>query len=152
MIIVMAPGDATIVSQSRAQSYNFPAIYGETYIAGGRAAIPQAAPGENVFFVGHGVSQGGSGNAEIGEAAGDFGMDGEELWDNFKEIFPDLYNGDVYIDACASADPVEDLFSVIETFKAQSAITLDSSAVFGRTGSPVGDIPQPGDAAWVEAI
>jgi hypothetical protein len=154
LIIVLAPGDEEIVSRSRDQCFNFPEKYGEiTYVAGpGRNDIPQAGPHENVFFVGHGVSLGGSGNAEIGEERGRFAFDGIQLWERFgRAVFPSLYAGDVYIDACESADFPAEMFSVIETFRSQSDLTLNNSSVFGRTGSPVGDIPPPGDEAWVEA-
>jgi hypothetical protein len=151
LIIVLAPRDADIVRNSRAQSFNFPEIYGETYIAG-EGAVPQLGVGEDVFFVGHGVVVGDSGNAEIGDEDGDFAVNGIELWQQFEDIFPDMYQGRVYIDACHSADFPDDAFSVIETFKSQSAIGLGDTQVFGRTGDPVGDIPRP-DAVntWFEA-
>lgn len=150
MIIVLAPNDDRVVRAARAQSYNFPGIFGETYIAG-RDAVPEAGPTEAVFFFGHGTSLGDSGNAEIGEKSGDFALDGLELWDNYKDVFPDLYTGDVYVNACESADYPEDMFSLIETFRSQSAIALNDSSVFGRTGSPDISLPQPGTDAWTEA-
>jgi hypothetical protein len=147
LIIVLAPEDDVIVRQSRAQSYNFPEIFGETYIAG-RDAIPQAGPRETVFFIGHGTERGRSGNAEIGARGGAFGFDGLELWQSFREIFPDLYAGNVFIDACESADFADDMFSLIEVFRSQSDLTLQDTSVFGRAGGPEGPMPPPGDDAW----
>jgi hypothetical protein len=151
MIIILAPSDATIIATARLQSFNFPETYGAVYIMG-RDQVPLAGETENVFFSGHALVNGSTGGPEIGEENGDLAMSGLELWENFKRVFPDQYQGDVFVDACESADNDTDMFSLIEQFRSQSDLNLDSTAVYGRTGSPAaGDpIPPPGDEAWVE--
>ena len=151
MIIVLSPGDAQIIQQSRDQSYNFPDVYGATYVMT-KDKIPPLDEGEDLFFIGHGIEQGDSGNAEIGDESGVVALDGMELWDNFKDIFPDMYEGRVFVDACKAANFAQGMFSLIEVFRSQSDIGLgDGVGIYGRSGIPVGDIPSPDDLAWRKA-
>lgn len=152
MIIVLSPSDGEIVAAAQQRSFNFPEIFGRTYILG-QGEIPMLGENESLFFTGHALIDGDSGNPEIGEESGALAMDGLELWDNFKHIFPDQYQGNVLIDACESNDHPADGFSIAEAFRSQSDLVLDSSAVFGRTGSPpaADPIPFPGDPQWSRA-
>jgi hypothetical protein len=151
MIIVLAPNDGNLIRSARRQSANFPEIYGRTYLGDGSVAIPPLGELEDLFFSGHGLIDGASGNAEIGDAGGDFALDGLELWDNFKDIFPDMYQGRIYIDACEAADFGQDMFSLIETFSSQSDVTLGDAGVYGRSGDVGYEIPQPDDPGWTSA-
>lgn len=148
MIIVASPADQTIIKTARNQSYNFPGIYGETYVMGGDKEIPKLAPEENLFVIGHGIEKGGSGVAEIGDASGAFAVDGLELWDNLKAIFPDMYSGDIFVDACKSANFAEDNFSLIEVLKTQVDVAFTDVDVFGRYGDVGGPIPGPTEEGW----
>jgi hypothetical protein len=150
VIIVLAPGDDRVIEAAKAQSQNFPEIYGRTYVAQ-RDAIPMLDENEDLFFSGHGIARGNSGNAEIGDEDGAFALDGLELWDNFKGIFPDMYQGNVYVDACEAADFAAGMFSLIETFRSQSSVELGDVSVFGRAGGAGFDVPPPDDASWIEA-
>lgn len=152
MIIVMSPSDQDIITAARNRAYNFPADFGKVYIAG-KDKIPMLGEGEALYFTGHAVRNGSSGNAEIGDESGAFGMDGLELWDNFKELMPSMWQGDVYVDACESADFDFDMFSLIETFKSQSGVGFANTEVYGRTGSPgtTDPIPLPTADVWESA-
>jgi hypothetical protein len=150
MIIILAPDDADLVRAAQAQAYNFPEIYGRAYIAG-QDQIPQLGPNESLYFTGHGVKVGDGGNAEIGDENGDLAMDGLELWDNFRHVFPDMWDGSVYVSACESADFARGMFSIIEVFKTQADMVFDGAPIYGQTGSPGFDIPNPGSQDWFEA-
>lgn len=157
MIIVLAPSDAGIVAQSRARSYDFPGIYGQTYVAT-VDRIPQLGPTETLFFIGHGIAQGSQGVPEIGDARGDFALTGLDLWASYgigtpaePGIFPPLYQGRVFIDACESGDFPQDMFSLTETFWSQAQEAIDGIEVYGRAGDVSGPIPFPDDPSWVDA-
>jgi hypothetical protein len=151
MIIVAAPSDEQIKQTARDQSYNFPDIYGETFIMGGDVAMPRLGHNEKLFIIGHGVDKGDSGVAEIGEASGAFAVNGLDLWESIKEIFPDMYHGAVYVDACKSADFVPDNFSFIEVLRSQVDVAFDGVEVFGRFGDVGGEIPRPTSTDWTRA-
>jgi len=149
LIIVVAPNDVQIIQIAQQQGNDPAGVFGNDIVAGG-GPIPALAANENLFFIGHGIA-GGGGNAEIGDANGAFAVDGLELWDNFSAIFPGGYGGDVYIDACYSANYPAGMFSLIETFKANADLVLNHTFVFGRTGQVAGLMPPPGDPTWVQA-
>jgi hypothetical protein len=142
MIIVASPSDAGIIATARAQSNNWPDIYGDTYILG-QDQLPPLEAGENLFVIAHGIAKGASGVAEIGEQSGAFYVNGLEFWDNLKGIFHSLYSGDIYIDACFSANVAYDNFSFIEVLKAKTDGALTDVDIFGRFGRIGGDIPDP---------
>ncbi|MCR8998764.1 hypothetical protein [Rahnella perminowiae] len=60
------------------------------------------------------------------------------------------YKGNVYIDACESADNTEDLLSFAETFYLDFHADHQTSKVLGITGVSQGMIPLPDDSKWIE--
>lgn len=153
MIIVVSPADKRIVKTAKEQSYNFPDIYGSTFIIG-ENEIPELDHNEDLFIIGHGIKEGDSGVAEIGNADGAYAFDALELWDSLiKQVLPDMYSGNIYVDACSSADWAWDNFSFIETLQTQVDVADSVDArVFGRVGEVGGGIPAPTDPnSWTEA-
>jgi hypothetical protein len=172
MIIIVAPKDSALIQNNAQQSRNFPEIYGDSYVYDGNSYWkmeynsstgrfegkpdnnPRLEAGENVFISGHAIEKGDTGNAEIGDESGGVSLNGIELWDKVVEpIIPDLYRGSFFVDACSSADFARGAFSVIETFKSQADINLESPAIYGRTGDVGYEIPRPGaEGVWTELM
>lgn len=168
MIIVLSPGDADLIASARRQSFNETGIYGETFVvwttgvAGNKVThfldshdvevpAPQLGAREKLFVSGHGVAEGGTGVAEIGDAEGGYAMDGIEFHQNvFDKIRPAIYEEDIYVDACSSANWGEDNFSFIEVLKTQVDVSPGcDSDVFGRWGDVGYEIPHPdAPGAW----
>lgn len=150
VIIVLSPNDAGIINLARGQSHAQPGTFGQTFVTNG-GQIPQLQPNESLVFIGHGTTRGTENSPQIGDANGDFGLDGVELWDNFRSRFPAGYTANVYIDACQSANFPRNMFSLIEVFKSQADPHLPRTRIFGRAGAAAGAIPAPGDRGWVQA-
>lgn len=144
MLIVLAPDDAGIIEIAKSHSTDNPEIYGKAYIWGDD--MPKLNQNENLFIVGHGN------NTEIGNAKGDFFVNGIALILNLKPLFPPDYDGCIFIDACHSGDIPPGKFSLIEQVRSQAeCLPIKHVVVYGRKGTVSGAVPAPGDSAWVSA-
>jgi hypothetical protein len=150
MIIVVCTDDAALVAIARASSQSHPAVFGNYYQIYTQQ-IPQLAAAENLFLIAHGAYAGDDNNPVIGDARNAFYVNAVELFENIRGLFPVGYSGNVYIDACESADHDEETFSFCEVFLTQIQAVHGGNRVFGRNGAVRGMIAQPGDAGWVEA-
>ncbi len=150
MIIVVSPSDNDMLTTSRDQSANFPGIYGETYAWGD--SIPPLQPTENLFITGHCTSE--NDIPLIGDSNADdpYEMTGAELALNIKDIFPEMYEGSVYVSACSSSDAGGYGFSLIEQFKNNLDQSVGNCDVFGQSGDVDYEIPPPSDPAWQPSI
>ncbi|ACU71566.1 conserved hypothetical protein [Catenulispora acidiphila DSM 44928] len=115
--------------------------------------IPPLGINEDLYVIAHGVAEGSDGKPVIGDQGDSLTLDAPTFWENVKPIFPDGYQGDVYIFACESADPGPGLdFSFAEGFAVY--VKGDRSVhcrVFGGSGEVGGMIPLPSDPMWIEA-
>lgn len=105
---------------------------------------------EDLFIISHGAFQGDNGRPVIGDKTKDFYLNGDSLYLNIKSIIPQSYIGNVYIDACESADSTEVLLSFAQTFYLEFHADYPTSKVFGITGVSSGLIPLPDNTAWVD--
>lgn len=152
MIIVVCTDDDELYEAARRDAANFPEIYGEVYTVFDQN-LPELGPEENLFISAHGTELGDDGNAVIGSEANDFYINAVDFWENIKDIFPDMYSGNVLVDACNSADwgGGGDIPSFASALQTQIGEVYGGAEVFGRTGEPnmLDPIPMPGDGAWV---
>ncbi len=113
--------------------------------------LPVLDAAEAVLFSGHAILDD-KGDSKIGThtepmpgEVEDFGFSGRELYENFKEIFPDTWQGGTFIDGCETADSPVDGFSLSENFKSAIEDTLGGGAefdVYGRVGEAAMEIPK----------
>jgi hypothetical protein len=149
MIIICCTDDPSlrqIAINSAASSAN---TFGQIYQIF-KGQIPQLGLKENLFIIAHGAFADKSGNPVIGDKdmRRPFALNGIELWQNINGIFPAGYSGNVYIDACESADHDDQVFSFIEVFYTQVNLHFPRTMVYGRNGSPGGLISLPTSNAW----
>lgn len=150
MIIVASPGDNNIIQLAQNQSQQSHNIFGNTHVMGTNQ-IPPLGLNEHLFILGHGIKKGDSNLPEIGDENGAFALDGDELFDNLRSVFPAGYAADVYIDACQSANIPRGDFSFVELFKTRITNVFEGVRVFGRVGDICGNTPHPGDTQWRQA-
>ena len=150
MIIILSQDDLVqLRAIAQASVQQNPGVFGDIYPIG--SPIPPLGLNENLFVIAHGAFDDASGNPVIGDENEGYILDGLELWDNLQGIFPQNYTGNVYIDACESADHNNEVFSFIEVFYSQTDIHLPNTSVFGVNGDSAGTIDLPGDPSWVQA-
>ena len=150
MIIIVCTDDESLVRIAQKTSQSNPSVYGKYYKAF-KDKIPVIGSQENLFIIAHGAYHGDDGNPVIGDETNAFYVNAVDFYKNIKGIFPDGYSGNVYIDACESADHEEETFSFTEVFKAQIQRDHGNTEIFGRNGCISGMIPLPGDSRWKRA-
>jgi len=150
MIIIVCTDDPQLVQIAQNSSQQNPGVFGNYFQVFN--PIPQLGQGEDLFIVAHGAYEGDDGNPVIGDENLAFYVNAVELWENIQTIFPQYYNGNVYIDACEAADHDENTFSFSEVFNTQIQAMFGATQVFGRNGAVAGAIPLPTSAGWQLAV
>lgn len=149
MIIIVCTDDAQLISIAQASIKKYPQVFGDAYLIY-KDTIPSLEKNENLFVIAHGAFNDASGNPVIGDKQKDFYVNGIEFWTNIHTIFPSGYSGNVYIDACESADHDGEVFSFIEVFHSQFNVKFNGK-VYGKNGATSGLISLPSDSAWKPA-
>lgn len=149
MIIICCTDDPGLRQIAISSSASSPNTFGQIYQIF-KGQIPQLGLNENLFIIAHGAFADKSGNPVIGDKdmQRPFALNGIELWENIRNIFPPGYSGNIYIDACESADHDDEVFSFIEVLYSQVNLYLPRTMVYGRNGSPGGLISLPTSNAW----
>lgn len=150
MILIVCTDDANLTAIAQHSANGNPAVFGHYYQAFGHQ-VPLLGVHEDLFIIAHGAYHGDDGNPVIGDQAAAFYVNAVELYQNIAHIFPQGYTGNVYIDACESADGTAYTFSFTEVFLTQIHVHFGQTAVYGRNGAAGGLIPLPGSAGWVRA-
>jgi hypothetical protein len=151
MILVVCTDDPKLMTVAQKSAQKNPKIFGNVYQAF-KDKVPAIGANENLFVIAHGAFKDAkTGGPVIGDKEQDFIVDGAELWENIKGIFPENYKANIYIDACESADKDEYVISFIELFFTRINIQLNTSMVYGRNGTSSGLIAVPTDKGWVSA-
>ena len=150
MIIVVCTDDKNLMGLAREATDRNKAVFGGSYQIFAEP-LPDLGTRENLFIIAHGSFQGAGGVPAIGDHDIEraFELNGVELYQNISTIFPDNYIGNIYIDACKSADHDNYTFSFCEVFHSQINPFYDSD-VFGRNGTVRGRIPTPRSRGWVK--
>jgi hypothetical protein len=151
MIIVVCTDDAglfQIAIQSRDRT---PSAFGQIFKIFDQR-IPTLGINENLFLIAHGAFHGDDGNPVVGDKRNAFFVNAVVLFRALQEggIFPGGYQGNVYVDACESADHDNATFSFIEVLQAQLQPHY-RTVVFGRNGTAGGLIPLPDSGNWRRA-
>lgn len=149
MIIVACTDDPNLVEIAQKSSQKYPAVFGKYYKVFD-TVIPQIDRGEDLFVIAHGVYNGDEGRPVIGDRQRDFYLNAEDLYLNLKTHFPQGYKGNIFIDACESADynNTVSFIEILKTFINDGGL---KSRVFGREGCSSGLISLPTDRGWIEA-
>jgi hypothetical protein len=150
MIIIVCTDDPGLTNIAQQSIVAHPGVFGNFYQIYTNP-IPQIGAAENLFIIAHGAYNGDDNNPVIGDQANAFYVNAVELWENIQNIFPHGYQGNVYIDACESADNDAQTFSFAEVFLTQIQAMFGTTQVYGRNGTVGGQIPVPGDPTWVQA-
>ena len=152
MIIICCTDDPGLRQIAIASASSSPNTFGQIYQIF-KGQIPQLGLRENLFIIAHGAFADRSGNPVIGDKDMNrpFALNGIELWENTKGIFPAGYSGNVYVDACESADHDKVVFSFIEVLYSQINLHFPRTMVYGRNGSQGGLIPLPTSNTWKAA-
>jgi len=152
MIIVVCKDDPALLDVARDQADNDPAEFGAFYEVF-KDQIDPLQQGENLFVSAHGAYKGDDGNPVIGDSAKDFFVNAVEFYENLDggSIFPDGYEGKVYISACESSNNPRGAFSFAEVFKAQIQGKYPKTKVFGQKGSVGLNIPRSDARGWDQA-
>jgi hypothetical protein len=146
MIIIVCTDDKQLEEIASASSQKYFDVFGNYFNAFDKE-IPILQSSENLFIIAHGAFDGDEGNPVIGDKKKGFYVNGLELWENLKKIFPVNYTGNVYIDACESADHDNSVFSFIEVFYSQYNLKF-TTMVFGINGASSGLIALPANKKW----
>ncbi|HYE75899.1 MAG TPA: hypothetical protein VEF04_21320 [Blastocatellia bacterium] len=149
MIIIVCTDDPKLEVIAKGSSESNPEVYGKYYKVFG--TIPKLGKHENLFIIAHGAYKGDDRNPVIGDKRQAFYVNAVELYLNIKRIFPVEYDGNVYVDACESADHDEETFSFIEALLTQIQVDHSDTDVYGRNGTASGLIPLPNARGWVKA-
>lgn len=149
-MIVVCTDDLSLMAVAQETSALSSDVYGSYYQAYS-VRIPPVGDNENLFIIAHGAFEGDEDKPVIGDERNAFYVNGEELYVNIKDTFPDNYSGNVYIDACESADSDMYTYSFAESFKRQIQHDHPNADVFGRNGKVSGLIPPPDDPKWTKA-
>lgn len=150
MILIVCKDDEKALEKIAKDSVKAnPNVFGKVFFAY-KDPLQNLGINENLYIIAHGAFKDASGNPVIGDKNEDFYVNGIELWMNIKGIFPVKYLANVYVDACESADHDSRVFSFIEVFYTQFALS-NNGMVFGKNGASSGLIPTPGNPKWIPA-
>lgn len=152
MILVVCKDDNELLEKALQQSNEDEAIFGECNILEFSGELPDPLDiSENLFVTSHGSMNWEENNSVIGDReVTDYYFNGVTFFNRIKNIFPDNYQGKIYISACESADHSFSYFSFIEVFKSQIDVYYPVS-VYGQKGKVDYIIPYPNDPSWVKA-
>ncbi len=152
MVIVVCTDDDKLLQLAQQQANTRPTVFGKCYLIF-KDQIPQLGQSENLFIGAHGAFKGDDGNPVIGDKEKAFYVNAVDFHANIKGIFPDNYQGKVFIYACESADYAPGSFSFAEVFKAQLQVGHPKVRVYGQKGE-VGlkGVVGPEDKGWVEIM
>ncbi len=150
MIIIVCTDDPQLEKIAQKSIKKYPGVFGDYYKVFDED-IPVLDANEDLFIIAHGAFEGDDGNPVIGDKSVEraFYLNALGLLQNIGNIFPAFYSGDIYVDACESADHNDYTFSFIEVLQAQIQTRYDSN-VYGKNGSPSGLIDPPG-GTWTRA-
>ncbi len=148
MILIICTDDPNLELVARNTVMRYPDIYEASYKIF-HSQLRSLKKSENLFIISHGAFQGDNDRPVIGDKAKAFYLNGDALYKSIKDIIPEDYRGDIYIDACESADSTEDLISFADTFYLEFHQDYPTSGVYGITGVSHGLIPLPSDSKWV---
>jgi hypothetical protein len=155
VLITVCTDDDELVRAAQRQSQLSPHIYGNCY-QGFVDAVPQLGVTENLFVTSHGAFDWDGivpPQPVIGDETHDLYLTAADLYDNLPGVFPNGYQGSVYISACESGDPGG---PAALSFAQLFVIALDAAgrqgiAVYGHQGEVGLRTPPPGDPNWVRA-
>lgn len=151
MIIVVCTDDPGLVAIARECTRINAPVYGNNYKIF-HNVIPPLTQYENLFVIAHGAFRGDDGNPVIGDQEAAFYVNGVALYENLAPIIPANYRGNVYVDACESANNNAYTISFCEAFKSQIQPSRNPAPrVYGRNGTVGGLIPLPDAPGWREA-
>ena len=148
MILIVCTDDPVLERVAKETLRRYPGIYSATYKIF-HSQLRELRKDEDLFIISHGAFQGDNDRPVIGDKEKAFYLNGDALYLNIKEIIPENYKGNVYIDACESADSTEDLLSFAETFYLDFHADHQASKVLGITGVSNDLIPLPDDSKWI---
>ncbi|MFI8417202.1 hypothetical protein ACQKDS_12235 [Serratia sp. NPDC078593] len=150
MILVVCTDDSNLISVANRSILKYPLVYGQRYQVF-HDDLPMLKADENLFIIAHGAFLGDNGLPVIGDGDTnrDFYINGNTLYQSLASKFPPDYVGNVYIDACESADNTEEMLSFAETFYVYFAVDHQNSGVFGINGASSGLIPLPDNPKWI---
>ncbi|WP_431224955.1 hypothetical protein ACQ86O_09060 [Serratia sp. L9] len=148
MILIVCTDDENLIAVANRSIIKSPLVFGSRYQVF-HDVLPALSVDENLFIIAHGAFLGDNGLPVIGDKAAAFYLNGNTLYQSITAIIPDHYQGDIYIDACESADNTEEMLSFAETFYVYFHDEHKDSHVFGVNGSSSGLIPIPGDPKWI---
>lgn len=129
MILIICTDDHNLESVAKNTVMKYPDIYEASY----KIFHSQLRPlkkSEDLFIISHGAFQGDNDRPVIGDKEKAFYLNGDALYTSIKDIIPEDYRGDIYIDACESADSTEDLISFSETFYLEFHQDYPTSGVY----------------------
>ncbi|TQI82337.1 hypothetical protein FHU10_2694 [Serratia fonticola] len=148
MILIVCTDDDSLVTIANRSIIKNPLTFGLHYQVF-QELLPPLAKYENLFIIAHGAFLGDNGMPVIGDQEEDFYLNGSTLYQSIAAIIPGDYQGNVYIDACESADNTEEMLSFAETFYVYFRDKHKDSHVFGVNGCSSGLIPLPDDPKWI---
>ncbi|AYA05597.1 MULTISPECIES: hypothetical protein [Rahnella] len=148
MILIVCTDDPELEHVASASMAQYQSVFKSSYKIF-HSELRLLGKSENLFIISHGAFQGDNDRPVIGDKAKAFYVNGDTLYLNVKSIFPPDYTGNVYIDACESADSTDVLLSFAQTFYLDFHPDSPTSKVFGLTGVSSGLIPLPDNTAWV---
>ncbi len=151
MVIVVCTDDKDLLKLAHQQANSNAPVFGKCYLAF-KDQIPQLGQNENLFIGAHGAFKGDDGKPVIGDKEKAFYVNAADFLENVKGIFPDNYQGSIYIYACESADYDTGTDSFSEVFKSVLQVSRQNVRVYGQKGA-VGlkGVVGPDDKGWLEA-
>lgn len=150
MILIVCTDDPALVNVARHSSNGNLPIFGD-YFQIYNQQIPTLHADENLFIIAHGAYNGDDGNPVIGDQRNAFYVNAADLELNIRSILPESFRGNVFVDACESADHDESTVSFIEMLSAVLHDRYPRLEVYGRNGTANGLIPLPGNPSWIRA-
>lgn len=152
MILVVCTDDAKLLNEAIRQSSQYTRIFGKCYKLKFEGNLPPKLDvSENLFVTAHGSYKWEMENSVIGDKEDtNYYFNGVKFYDRINNLFPENYNGNVYISACESADHLFNFFSFIEVLKSQIDVDYNVS-VYGQKGEVGYTIPYPKDSIWIKA-